>query len=779
MPTLQIDLEDNATAGLDEFNAALDQMADNAANAAKVSDSLTAAQQRNLIVIERQKTNAYDLGKTYISVFGDIATTGVRCFQAIEVETEKAASAMAMLVIKEGASLIRWGIGATTTIYGLSAAYGSHTKAVDTNRESLSENNDEQERSIRLHTTTKANLAAMGLALGSQTSAWERVGKASGFAGETAFKAVTGTGPFIAGASATLSAYEAVWARTGMRIVETADGSKKLENNLDRVNTELDRFVSTVGRDFQGLKDNLSEWWNTPMQWPDFIKDVGKEIDASTTRSVDILLQNMKIVRSAYKGVSSEQFEESAKIDAAQARNAESFRNLRRANDDVISNQQLAAEKQRIASISTIAGIDAEIRKFKEKSAEIARQGNFDEQDAKNHVAWMEAFGRRRDEIEKQSAQASAQYQRQRIQAYADERKALDALIDREVEVFRSRMELNQKLNAIKQDTINAANREAQNVNVAAAKDAHDDEKERIKQQLELRGATETQIKSQLAQMDRQFAQADHALKLKNIDDEARARIQQLQKERAEIDQTGGNRIERGLKKLKNEEELAKAIADYRKKQIAENGAFAKEWNKIEVADKRQAEAAKFAAEKERMDKVKALQEQAKEQLKAQFNARDFMNAQDPQKVFKQLQENRAQAAGQAAANDNADLWMKWQQGDKQAGRKYDKAVNAAQAKARRSAVNDFENGTLDQGEVSKAQGDVGQKTLSALQQQGKLEGDIANTLSDVLQTLAAEQQQRQQLQAFVGQLQAAARGQKNIAKQSMNTLQSTQGGLL
>lgn len=235
------------------------------------------------------------------------------------------------------------------------------------------------------------------------------------------------------------------------------------------------------------------------------------------------------------------------------------------------------------------------------------------------------------------------------------------------------------------------------------------------------------------------------------------------------------------MKKQKNEEETAKAILDYRKKLIAEDGNFRREWNKIDVADKRQAEMAKFAAEKERIDKVKALQEQAKERLKANFNGQDFMNAQDPEKVRKQLQENRAQAAGQAEADKNRDLYWKWQEageGSNDARRKYTKNVTDAMNKARRGAANDFENGNVDQGELSKAQADVGKQTLETMQNQGQITGLQGQAIAENVQAIAMIQQQQQQA-ALISQVLAAARGQKNMAKQQGNQVQAQNGGLL
>ncbi len=107
MAALTIDLDDQASAGLDAINAALDQSADAALVAAKGADVLTQAQNRQMVVIQKGEAGYVALGKAGIQVFGQLGVAGIGAFRDIEVATIKSISAMEQTLVKSGASIIK------------------------------------------------------------------------------------------------------------------------------------------------------------------------------------------------------------------------------------------------------------------------------------------------------------------------------------------------------------------------------------------------------------------------------------------------------------------------------------------------------------------------------------------------------------------------------------------------------------------------------------------------------------------------------------------------
>jgi hypothetical protein len=274
--------------------------------------------------------------------------------------------------------------------------------------------------------------------------------------------------------------------------------------------------------------------------------------------------------------------------------------------------------------------------------------------------------------------------------------------------------------------------------------------------------------------MDKQFADSEHKTKMQQIDEEAREKFKAVEQAKFELDKSGLDGIRRAKDLIKIQEDGEKILFERRKKAIEENGRFARDWNKILMDDARQAEILKFQAEKDRIEKVKALNDQQM----AKFNPQKLLEATDPDKVFKAFQNNRAEAAQKAQAERDRDLYEDGVGGDKNAMRKYASNQKRAMQQARNKATEDAENGTVGEGELQQAQGNVAEQTLKTLQSQGKLNTDQVTAMTNAIKTLSDQQMAIDNMANMMENIIAFQKGQKNGAQQTRNAVRDQQGSL-
>ena len=162
--------------------------------------------------------------------------------------------------------------------------------------------------------------------------------------------------------------------------------------------------------------------------------------------------------------------------------------------------------------------------------------------------------------------------------------------------------------------------------------------------------------------------------------------------------------------------------------------------------------------------------------------AKDILNAQDPKKVLKQLQEDRAKQAQMEQVERDRDLWVKGNNigmpGQKAALDKFWDNQRKAVAQARREAFDDAMNGNVGGGELMNAQNQVAQKGLANQQKQGKISGDQAKAIADIMQALTDQANINDNMQATVDQLVANAKGIKQVTKRQAENARNQQNSL-
>ena len=528
--------------------------------------------------------------------------------------------------------------------------------------------------------------------------------------------------------------------------------------------------------------------------------EVWKFIDENATKSADHLIENIGMIQSGYNeavislrsfavemtGGSGEAYRKEIeslrelsdwhdKMDKQREKEREGFSLLRQANEQAEARSNARAESERINSIKTVQGVDDEIMKLKEKAGAMATVGKMTEDAAKAYSANLIALENRRAAVEKQNSAARSEFHKKAREEYTDEAKAIDDLIARHREVY----DLEQKrIKAKAQQSTqltNAAHKEDFNTAVDAVKDTHEAEKDIVTARLKQQGATELQIKQQVTEMDKKFSQDMHNVRMQNIVDESKSRRVELQNERDELERSGidGTEREKRLSKIKAEEN--KLIFDLRKRGIEEVGRFDREQNKLTHNLKLAAINAQLKAEEDKIAKTKAMNEMA---LNKTFDAKKFGEQQDPQKVFKQFQQDRMKKAQMEQAERDRDLAQRGVNGDDKAMDKFYTNQKRAMQQAKNQALQDAQNGNVGSDELQKAQAKVGQETVANFQKQGKLSSDVAKAMQDSLTSLANNADAIDNLQATVDQLVAFAKGQKQVAKRQSENARNQQNSL-
>ena len=728
MATLTIDLDDQATDGLEQLNAILEQSAIAAEEAGKGADELTESQQRQIVVINKTVAGWSELANTSIRAFGLMGSAGLNAFGAMEGGAER-----------------------------LLKVYGQLGKG--------------------------AALTQTTAALGAQATGWETVGAAATTAGTMAAKAWLGIGPQVLGATVAIKGYEAILARTGLTTKELADGTTILESNLDRVNAATSKFGADVKTNFSESAAALKELTNISISFP----DVWKEIDKVATQSAVHMVENIGLINDGYNETllasqdlvgqmlgaeagATRKLIEQKREQLAIDRQAEIQRSLEKeglallakANGELANRLAARAEQSRIASLDSVAGVEAEIKAVKAAAAAQVKAGKFGEQAQAEYSAKLEALQSRQMAIEKDAAAKRTEYHKQRMSEYTDEMKAQDDFINRAREVYDLELKRGKEKSRQNSELKNTGAKQDFDTKLDVVKDTHEAEKDIATARLKSQGATEIEVKAQITEMDRKFSADLHAVKLQNIVDESRSRQAELQKERLELDQSGINGIEREkrLSKIKADED--KLIFDQRKKAIEETGRFDREQNKLTNDLKIAGIQAQLKAEEERINKTKAMNDQA---LAKVFDPKKFAEQQDPNKVFKQLQADRVKQAQEEQITRDDELGRRGMAGDDRAMKKFFDNQKKAMAQAKKQATQDAENGNFSEAEVTKAQANLGKETVSNFAKQGKLTSEMATAMQDQLTALANNANAIDNLQGTVDRLVAAAKGQKTVAK--------------
>lgn len=198
MAVITIDLDDNASAGLQQLEGELGKVAESTDELAKSAADLTEEQQRQITVIHEHRAGLSSVG---------VAMAGV---------VQKGIELAAIL-----APII-----------------------------------ERQRLMAALQGTLSTGLSLTSTALAAQAARWTALEKIGDTAMRTVVGRVTGFAPAIAGATVALSAWEAVMARTGKRTDELGN----VTTNLDRIKAAANGLTSDLKEPLVILADNAKQF---------------------------------------------------------------------------------------------------------------------------------------------------------------------------------------------------------------------------------------------------------------------------------------------------------------------------------------------------------------------------------------------------------------------------------------------------------------------------------------------------------------------------------------
>ena len=850
MSSLTIDLDDEASDGLDAINARLDVMTRQSMETAKGVEKLSASQRQQITIINNQKSAWSEFGQASVKSLAQVTTVGVKCFSDIARESIKAEVTLNTFLVKEGTSLIKWAIGAGTAIAGLNIVYGSHRKAVK-------DAADETERHGRLlgMLGNYSKIATLGLvgtsaAIAEQKAGWGLLEKASGLAMKRTIGYVTGLGPQIIGATIALKAHDLAMQATGKTIdvlaakplasqtrqqaeafvrlrEEAARNGQTLDNyakslgltsdamrtlygmdakeyasNAERIQEQTKKMSSAVGSDFRSMMNVTKEFFNISAQLPDL--GIWKEFDESATRGAKIQAENVEILTDKYQDLMTwvgryidsigndkpqrgheaakldyQRDADNAKLEAQREKERASFEMLASVREDRAKKDEQRAAQEHINSLKKQSDIDAEIHKINERAGALAREGKFDAEAKKKMMSELDALDKRRKEIDREEAESAKQKALAKQKAHEEERKRSDErykLFTQEIKQIKELNDTEQKRITQRRQLVadlknDAATKKAEN-DLDLAKQMLDVEKQRVAEKMRMgvkpedQAKVDRQVKTVHANMDRDYAKQVHEQRMKQIADEGRARLLELEKQKRE--QTGTAQ-ERALAEQKRLAEVDKLEFDLRKKRIDEAARYQREMNGIDVDEYRAREDEKAAITKQRMEKERAM-------ANAHFDPQSAMQAADPQKVLKRIQEERiANAKRQQAEKDRA-LGERAASGDQAAQRRYQANQKSAEGRAKRGLMMDFENGNIGGGEIQRGQARVAAETVATMAKQGKLNQDQARAMIDMLKTIHDQQMAIDQMAATQKQIVAKLKGVKQAANDSAQNAKSQIG---
>lgn len=577
---------------------------------------------------------------------------------------------------------------------------------------------------------------------------------------------------------------------------------EQYESNLDRINKAFGEFGGEIGGtlkdDILGVGSALGDMTRDFIAARLGVEDLGniwKEFDKDVTRRADNLIQNLGHVKTGFMSVhdavadfftgdtgGSKRLREMKEIEAEQKKFNASIQDdlarLRVFNAQVEKADEARGEAARLASIKTIDGINRELAAMTERRQKAAAEGAFTEADAKKMFAQREQLMQRRQQLEQAEAERRAKWHGVFISQSAEELSAMDAQAKLSVELFNLEAKRAAARQGFHQQLQEHAQRQNQDIGLDAAKEQHQTQKDLTAERLKAQGATESQIKTQLAAMDGEFAKASHDLRMNQIREEFRARAIALMDERDRNEKEGGTQSEIAKRRRDLEMQADKLEFETKKRQLDEVARFTKENNSRELANKRQLELAKWSAEKERFDKLKAENDRTAQAAMQHFNPKQFMDSMDPNKVRKQLAEDRAKAAADAQMQKDRDLGEKGLAGDQAAARKWIENQRKVVARAKREAGQDFDSGNVQQGELAKAQSKVAESTINTFAMQGKLNSDIAKSMADMLTSQANQQTAIDNITQTIQAIINAQKGIKTQARASVTNTMNQQGSL-
>lgn len=694
----------------------------------------------------------------------------------------------------------------------------------------------------------------------------------------TAISRAFNIGPQLLGAQIALTAFEAVMARTGKRVVgEMEDFSRateaqveafnrladeanaagitideamqnagktwddfgvrivpQVETNLDRIHQATGRLGSALAKPFhEGIaagKTLISEWWAIP----GIVGDVWRAIDAKATAGADNLVDNLTVLQTGYEQVVlaarahaavgtnperiaaykaevellREQAEVTARLTKLNADNRDDFAIVRRLTAEREAQAKSRGEAERLASIKTVAGIDAEIQKIRERIGQAAQEGKLSAGKDKEGRPVLTNTGRELTEqlaqLDRQRTVVAEQETRKREQLekdYADRQKAINDELQREHEDHYARRlklaqdyyasaeklqaserslgrelqsDIRQSAQQTRLDRLQAANASQAELQQAAIRARAE--------QLQATGASEAQIGAVRAQA----LQAKLAAEKQAAESEANLRKQTLQAEIAAEQEAIDAELDARKKSAKTAEELQRAEAEHAEKALKQTYDSARKWLKLETELQReemqrqvQARQAKAqmeeSVERDKLRRLSQLREMATNAINkggAQERLQEMRQQLSQRDVARQIGNRRADAAEQDWLKNGSQKFIEDRvaKGAERADAERQAAVRQKQIRNQAFAggFGDTMRGRTNEQETLNAQNELIKANVQAATATGQLAPIVAQGLQMAAQQAIQASQEalvsRQIAEAAIAALQA--NGQKHRAAQ-------------
>lgn len=798
MATISIDLDDKAAAGLKTLTDTLRTLGNESAE-------LTQQQQQQITIVQQSTQDWKTFGST---VFAANAKCNAEVAKTIGKITELAETTVHAVY---GAEEFAFAMG-SKVVTGLVQAglmmvkYTLLTKGAVSVIKTIKGTSDEASEATEKHGNslvgTAAKATAFGVVLTTLTGQWNSVGEAAAASSGVAVKSLAVVGPVAAAASISLTAYEAIMSRTGKKSVGwTDDFSKasakqiaiyeKLIEEANKLGVTVDEIAESKGIDIsKDLNIELVEQFETNL---DRVKEaasglgtdiraVGGELvsnlkeialasapvvtwigsklpaaweafDAVATRTADNNIKAINNMREALSGVTTEQREATAKLEAQRETEKRAYDAIRKVNATLAAQEKERARTNEIASITTVDGIEREMVAVKQRASLLV--GNAVSE--KNLYAELNALEQQKTRlIEAEEAKRKASLEKSiAIRRQYDEDYAKSQQIAQQLRVKQFQDEYDQEKKILtefydfRRNLVFDARNEDFKTAEALIKQSAEEAKARANL---LEGNAKDQA---LKKAERDTEGALHALKMKNIDEEFKQK----------------------LAAAKSEDDTRKAYYDYERKRATAEAEFNRQVMVQKLQDRQSETDKAIAIEKAKQEALKKAGADALD--KAGIKGQDLLAGANKKDVRNVLQEQARERARREVNAANADL-RKEAEFDTSgpAAQKLARLQKQAQAAAAQDAAKQFARGKTDPTQLANAQAQVAGQMVQGFQSQGKLADTTAQALQQSIQLAAKEvattaDQQRimEQLKKDIDRLNGAADANQQRARAQANSL--------
>lgn len=797
MDTLTVSLDDQASRGLQDLADKLDNIQKTSEQTAQGTDKLSEATERQtqaikdgvswysafkIAVVDSFVKNGAAAGQFFVNVVKGSAEAVVGL-----IGVQRAVAALAPVIEKVGAPLIaqaeKWGLvekaaakatgQAIASTVGLGTAFGTVTTMAAGAGVGLK--------------VYEAVLANTGKQERLTTEAQERIARSLAYTDEQFQKMPEG----IQKTEIALDRMNAAAGRT------LADDLEKGVSNLERASEEWGKVGNSASAAIGGIQTAASEFASgIAEKVTEPLRNAWDILDKDITARQEFATENLRYLREKTLGnsVPTESTDNFEKVKKAQEENAAGYDRLREANEKLSKAADARAENERINSIKTIEGINAEIAKHQEAAAKDVRsKGGFTAADQKAYEQEGLTLQSRRAaivkeiaETEKKAAEDKKKSEKEIAEAIERGTKEGKRLREERLEALaeedkkqREIYELEQKRLLAQREMVATVGQHAQDnaekYGVTIEKEKLDIFRQQRAERMKMQGYTDSQIKTADYELEKRQSEDGHKRNLNNIDSEFREKANRLRDEQELLEKSSADANAKAKERIKLNGEIDKLTSEYLKKRHDEDLRFRTESKTAELQQAAQIEEEKFRLVRERHEKEKQLLGNA---LGQQFNAQAALNSFSPEQVLAQLQKQRRDEYSAKQAAVDSDLKAAADAGDKGAAKQFDKNQKTVKAWANADVMKDFQGGKLKDGEVAMAEAELARNVVQAGQSQGYINNDVAKMMTEQINMTAGQIQANDMMQKALKQLAGVQQAQKGALKNQADNLKNQMGGL-